>query len=75
MPVIGKSLTEEVTGSRRTAWPPVEPEHDRILLGVVPAGLEPEEEMLAVRDVEIARKLLHRRIAKFGLDNAELVLR
>ena len=40
------------------------PENERIILGLVPTLLEPEEEMFSLGDIEVTRVLLNIRVAE-----------
>ena len=40
------------------------PENERIILGLMPTLLEPEEEVFSLGDIEVARVLLNVRIAE-----------
>jgi hypothetical protein len=46
------------------------PENKRIILGLVPALFEPEEEMLSLGDIKVTRVLLNIGIAESRFDDS-----
>lgn len=65
---------KQETGGGGTAGAAVEPENERVLEGLVARLLKPEEKVLGLRDVEIARELTDRGVADRGLNHPETVV-
>jgi hypothetical protein len=51
------------------------PKDERVMLRARPRRLEPEEQVLLVRNVEVARELLDVGVADVGFDDPEAVKR